>query len=73
MRPFATVLVLLLTPLILASPIEVRESEPTWPQRFALLDRDGCYKLKRDLGIELVNAHPNLPTIHGLRNTSVRP
>lgn len=51
MRFFAAALILL-TPFIVANPVEVRESSPSWPERFALLDRDGCYKLKRDLGIE---------------------
>lgn len=51
MRFFAAALILL-TPFIVANPLEVRESSPSWPERFALLDRDGCYKLKRDLGLK---------------------
>ena len=46
----------LLTPFVFANPIEVRGPSPSWPERFALLDRDGCYKLKRELGIENVRA-----------------
>ena len=56
MRPFITTFILsLLVPFLLANPIEVRDSELSWPERFALLDRDGCYKLKRDLGLEGVS------------------
>ncbi|KAI4242212.1 MAG: hypothetical protein L6R42_011070 [Xanthoria sp. 1 TBL-2021] len=51
MRFFAAALILL-TPFIVANPLEVRESSPSWPERFALLDRDGCYKVKRDLGLK---------------------
>ena len=46
----------LFTPFVFANPIEVRDPSPSWPERFALLDRDGCYKLKRELGIENVGA-----------------
>lgn len=56
MRLFtATLLLSILSPLLLANPIEVRDSDLSWPEIFALLDRDGCYKLKRDLGIEGVS------------------
>lgn len=57
MMRFLAVALLFLAPLIAANPIiEVREASPSWPERFALLDRDGCYKLKRDLGIENVHS-----------------
>ena len=57
MRSITTALLFsILTPFILANPIEVRDPSPSWPERFALLDRDGCYKLKRELGIENVRA-----------------
>ena len=57
MRSIITALLFsLLTPSIFANPIEVREPSPSWPERFALLDRDGCYKLKRELGIENVRS-----------------
>ena len=61
MRSINTALLFsILTPFILANPIEVRDPSPSWPERFALLDRDGCYKLKRELGIENVRAQNGL-------------
>ncbi len=43
---------LLITLLVLSHPLEVSDSSPSRPEGFALLDLDGCYKLKRDLGLE---------------------